>query len=63
MQVPKPSARVVLIQSAVTACILLSGHDLHCIVPIKHLMLCPESWWWEFVLSLGNNGGLTEKWA
>lgn len=40
---PKPQAGVVS-QNALTACMLLNGHDLPCIVPvinISHLTLCP----------------------
>lgn len=37
----KATGRVVLSQDAVTACILLNGHDLPCTVPIKCLTVHP----------------------
>ena len=51
---------MVLSQNAVTACILLNGHD-PCIVPVKYLTFHLSSKWRESVRGLGNNDGLTAK--
>ena len=37
----KPQAGVLLSQNALTTYILLNGHDLPCIVPLKHLTFHP----------------------
>lgn len=37
----KPQAGVLLSQNALTACSLLNGHDLPCILPLKHLTFHP----------------------
>lgn len=49
----RPKAGVVLSQNVVTACILFNGHDILCIVPVKHLTFIPRL----------NGGNLFMDWA
>ena len=51
---------MVISQDAVTACVLLHGYDLTCIVFVKHHISYPESEWRESV-NWETNGGLPVK--
>ena len=48
---------------AVTACILPSSHDLLCTVPVQHFMFLSQSEKRDSACGLGDDRGLTEKWA
>ena len=53
--------KTTLSQDAIIAYVLLNGHDLPCIVPVKRLIFCPLPEGRESVPGLGDNSGLTTK--